>query len=352
MFPHRPPSDDRRPARPAVRLVVLAVLAVMVVLPAGLWHSTRLEQATAFMGTPRLRAHNSVHASRGLKNLRLRAEGADIVEAQVVKEEEEEEEEGKASEAIQEAKMNSGAYPPEAYAEYAYDEDPPDAWFDRRKIDRHKVNTVFFDMYRKPKRFFPHKLQPGDTVRVYYMDASTTGEGEQKNLKIDKTRTVYFDGVILNFRGEYHARTMTLRAMVGKGENVMGSELQFPMHSPLVKKISVLRRGYIGRNKNAYFMRGMIGKRNVIPLDQERTEMDNLYASLRESGRAKEIPESEYPMQEWDRYPLPVWKQDMDEWDEEKYAAEKVDQRSQYEVRVIGKFKKKIPGPSGRRATS
>lgn len=345
---HHPSSDDRRQARPALRLAVLAVLAVMVMLPTGLWHSSQTEQVAGFVGTPSLRVHSAVHAPRGLTNLRLRAEGGKIVDMDTV---DDEEEEFEASGAIQEAKINSGAYPPEAYAEYSYDEDPPSAWFDRRKIDRHKVNTVFFDMYKKPKSFFPHKLQPGDTVRVSYLDPVAIGEGQQRELKIDKMRTVYFDGVILNFRGEYHARTITLRAMVGKGENVMGSELQFPMHSPLVKRISVLRRGYIGRNKNAYFIRGMIGKRNVIPLDQERTEMDNLYASLRESGRTNEIPESDYPMQEWDRYPLPVWKQDMDEWDEEKYAAENVDQRSQYEVRVIGKFRKRVPGPSGRRAS-
>ena len=30
---------------------------------------------------------------------------------------------------------------------------------------------------------------------------------------------------------------MTVRAMVGKGENVMGFEMQFPMHSPLVNRI-------------------------------------------------------------------------------------------------------------------
>merc|ERR1719321_971313 len=95
--------------------------------------------------------------------------------------------------------------------------------------------------------------------------------------------------------------------------------MTFPMHSPLVTKIEVLRRGYIGRNKNAYFLRAMLGRRNQIPLDKERQALDELYASLIEGGRQDEIPESDYPKQEWDRYPLPSWKQDADDWDEEKY---------------------------------
>ena len=65
---------------------------------------------------------------------------------------------------------------------------------------------------------------------------------------------------------------MTVRAMIGKGLSSAGSltlfrpcrfdcrhtphaevgyEFQFPMHSPLITRIQVMRRGFIGRNKNA-----------------------------------------------------------------------------------------------------
>lgn len=247
----------------------------------------------------------------------------------------------------------SNGYPPEAYETYASDEVPDQAWFDRNKIDRHKVNTVFFDMFKKPKNFFPHELKPGDTVRVFYMEPQPKGDkkvGDYKSYDANAMREIYFDGIILNFKGEYQARIMTVRAMVGKGENVMGFEMQFPMHSPLVNRIEVLRRGYIGSNKNAYFMRAMVGKRNAIPLDKERTAMDDKFQSLIEEGKEDEIPESDYPQQEWDRYPLPVWKQDEDDWDEEKYAPELVDQRSEYERRVIARYrmrKKKVGGRFG-----
>ncbi|CAK9050468.1 50S ribosomal protein L19, partial [Durusdinium trenchii] len=228
--------------------------------------------------------------------------------------------------------------------DYAWDEQPPNAWYQKRSIDRHKVNMKFFDMFKKPKDFFPHKLQAGDTVRVHYLEARPSGDKETRSFSVskDQLRETYFDGTVLNFRGDYHARTMTVRAMIGKGVDSVGYEFLFPIHSPLITRIQVLKRGFIGRNKNAYFMRGMVGKRNVIPLDQERAEMDKMYASLRLDGRENEIPSPEYPANEWDTYPLPVWKQDMADWKEEDYDPDKVDQRSEYELRVIAKYKMRV----------
>ncbi|CAE7293739.1 rplS [Symbiodinium sp. CCMP2592] len=220
--------------------------------------------------------------------------------------------------------------------------EPPKAWYKQRHIDRHKVNMKFFDIYKKPVDFFPHRLQAGDTVRVYYLEAKPgSGDKEVRGIKLskDQLRETYFDGTILNFRGEYHSRTMTVRAMIGKGLSSVGYEFQFPMHSPLITRIQVMRRGFIGRNKNAYFLRGMVGKRNIIPIDKERTEMDKRYSDLRLDGREDEIPDPEYPQQEWDTYPLPVWKQDMADWNEEEYDPSKVDQRSDYETRVIAKYR-------------
>merc|ERR1712007_18341 len=90
------------------------------------------------------------------------------------------------------------------------------------------------------------------------------------------------------------------------------------------------------------FLRGMIGKKNQVPLDQERTKRDALYRELKEANRADEIPEPDYPKLENDMYPLPVWKQDMDDWDEAKYSPEIVDKRSEYEKRVIGAWRKRV----------
>ncbi|CAE8654938.1 unnamed protein product, partial [Polarella glacialis] len=229
---------------------------------------------------------------------------------------------------------------------YAWDQNPPQSYFDNVQIDRHKVNMVFMDMFKRPKSFFPHKLKPGDTIRVYYLEARAGELGDTKNMKMivekNQMRETFLDGIIMNFKGEYHARTLTMRTMQGKGENACGYEFIFPVFSPLITKIDVIRRGYIGRNKNAYFIRAMVGKKNTIPLDVERTKMDEMYANMIIEGRQKEIPESEYPAQEWETYPLPAWKQDMPDWEEKNYDPKKVDQRSEYERRVIGRYRMRI----------
>jgi len=323
--------------RTSLTLIAIVTLAAVLVLPAGLWQSST--EVVSFLGIHTTKVPCGSTRGHLVKPQLHAADAENIVDAELLEEEADEVDPG------------DGAFPPEAYAEYGFTESPPRSWFERNKIDKHKVNSVFFDMFAKPKNFFPHKLQPGDTVRVYYRDPQTSGDKQiSRSLDISSMKTVFFDGVILNFRGDYHARNMRLRAMMGKSSAIMGVEMVIPMHSPLVEEIVVLRRGYIGRNKNAYFIRGMIGSANkrVIPLDKERTEMDKKYNNLRESGQSDQIPESEYPQNEWDRYPLPKWKQDEDDWEEENYKAEDVDQRSQYEIRVIGAYRKRIPGPRGR----
>eukprot|EP00971_Amphidinium_carterae_P284509 5648385-Amphidinium_carterae.1 len=147
----------------------------------------------------------------------------------------------------------------------------------------------------------------------------------------------------MDFGGEYHARNFKMRSMQGKGIDAVGVEMTIPIHSPMVTRIEVLKRGYIGNNKNAFFMRALVGKKNVIPEDKERTNLDKLYAQYEEEGQLDKIPEPDYPKQEWDRYPLPVWKQNEDDWAEEEYDPEKVDTRTEYEKRVIGAWRRKPP---------
>ena len=43
----------------------------------------------------------------------------------------------------------------------------------------------FFDMFKKPVDFFPHKLQAGDTIRVYYLEAKP-GSGDKDLVRLRK----------------------------------------------------------------------------------------------------------------------------------------------------------------------
>jgi len=239
------------------------------------------------------------------------------------------------------------------YEEYAYDEAVPKAWYTNRKIDRHKVNMHIFDIYKRPKSFFPYKLQAGDTIRVYFLEPKPGFNVDRTdsmnrditrpwpNINKEQMAEKYIDGILLRIKGDYHSRMMKIRSMIGSGANVVGYEWDFPMFSPMITKLQVLRRGFLGRQKSAMFMRMMVGKRNTIPEDKERTEMDKMFVTMRQEGRSDEIPEPDYPKAPWDTYPLPIWRQDQDDWKEEEYDPKLVDDSTDWERLVIGRYGKR-----------
>jgi large subunit ribosomal protein L19 len=85
----------------------------------------------------------------------------------------------------------------------------------------------------------------GDTVRV-----------EVKIVEGEKTRLQAFEGIVIRKKGSGVSSTFTLRR-VSYGEGV---ERTFPLHSPLIEKISVLRTGRVRRAK-LYYLRKRVGKK-------------------------------------------------------------------------------------------
>ncbi len=84
----------------------------------------------------------------------------------------------------------------------------------------------------------------GDTVRVFV-----------KVVEGDKERIQPFDGVVIARKGSQVRETFTVR----KISFGVGVEKIFPVHSPSVDKIEVLKRGSIRRAK-LYYLRGKKGK--------------------------------------------------------------------------------------------
>ena len=87
-------------------------------------------------------------------------------------------------------------------------------------------------------------LKPGDTVRVH----SRISEG-------DKDRIQVFEGVIIRINGGSHRATFTVR----KVSYGIGVERIFPLHSPRIDKVEVMRTGRV-RRARLYFLRDRTGK--------------------------------------------------------------------------------------------
>ena len=84
----------------------------------------------------------------------------------------------------------------------------------------------------------------GDTVRVH----GKIKEGNRERIQI-------FEGVVLKKQGGSNRETFTVR----KNSNGIGVEKTWPLHSPNVEKVEVIRRGKVRRAKLNY-LRQRVGK--------------------------------------------------------------------------------------------
>ena len=87
-------------------------------------------------------------------------------------------------------------------------------------------------------------FRPGDTLRVNVR----VKEGEKERLQA-------FEGVCIARRGSGVSQTFTVR----KISNGVGVERIFPLHSPMIGDIAVVRRGRVRRAK-LYYLRAVSGK--------------------------------------------------------------------------------------------
>ncbi len=99
----------------------------------------------------------------------------------------------------------------------------------------------------KPNPNIP-ALAPGDTVKV-----------STKVVEGDKERTQAFQGVVIGVRNSGAGSSFTVRR-VAYG---VGVERTFPLYSPRVEKVEILRRGKVRRAK-LYYLRGLSAKASRI----------------------------------------------------------------------------------------
>ena len=91
-------------------------------------------------------------------------------------------------------------------------------------------------------------FRSGDTVKV----SVKIKEG-------DKERIQLFEGLVMKRQGGGIAETFTVR----KVSYGIGIERTFPVHSPLVEEVQVLRKGKVRRAK-LFYIRGLSAKQSRI----------------------------------------------------------------------------------------
>jgi large subunit ribosomal protein L19 len=115
-------------------------------------------------------------------------------------------------------------------------------------------------------------FRPGDTLRV----SVRVKEG-------DKERVQAFEGVCIARRGSGVSETFTVR----KISNGVGVERIFPVHSPMIAEIQVVRRGRVRRAK-LYYLRHLTGKATRIREKKSRI-------SIPVTGTAEPTPTESMP---------------------------------------------------------
>ncbi len=89
------------------------------------------------------------------------------------------------------------------------------------------------------------EFRVGDTVRVY----AKIKEGTRERVQV-------FEGTVLKKQNGGARETFTVR----KNSNGIGVEKTWPLHSPTVERVEVVRMGKVRRAKPNY-LRGRVGKR-------------------------------------------------------------------------------------------
>lgn len=112
------------------------------------------------------------------------------------------------------------------------------------KRRRTKMNPLIQSLTEGQLRSDIPEFRAGDTVRVH----AKVVEGTRERIQI-------FEGVVISRKGQGISEMYTVRKISGG----IGVERTFPIHTPRVDKIEVVRYGKVRRAK-LYYLRALQGK--------------------------------------------------------------------------------------------
>ena len=116
------------------------------------------------------------------------------------------------------------------------------------------MSDILLDLEKPSLRSDVPEFSPGDTVRVHVK----IREGEKERIQL-------FSGIVIARRGGGIRETFTVRKISGG----VGVERIFPLHSPIIERIEVERKGAVRRAK-LYYLRGRKGK--AARIDEKQTD--------------------------------------------------------------------------------
>ena len=107
------------------------------------------------------------------------------------------------------------------------------------------MNDIIRNVEAEQLKENAREFHVGDTVKVY----GKIKEGNRERIQI-------FEGTVLKKQGGSTRATFTVR----KNSNGVGVEKTWPLHSPNVEKVEVVRKGKVRRAKLNY-LRNRVGKK-------------------------------------------------------------------------------------------
>lgn len=126
-------------------------------------------------------------------------------------------------------------------------------------------------------------IRPGDTIKIY-----------QKIKEKGKERIQTFEGIVIAKKhGKGISATVTIRKVISE----VGVEKIFPIHSPVIDKIEVSKRGRVRRAK-LYYLRKAKGKKTKLKKEEFVEAITEKETKMIEEEKVIEKTGEEKPKQE------------------------------------------------------